>query len=431
MSDTTQSIQPASSTKYDFFRVVQGYLDEASELVGLPSHLKTILSQPKNELITHFPVRMDSGEYRLFKGYRIQHNNVLGPYKGGMRFHQMASLDDFKALAAMMTWKCALMDLPFGGAKGGIKFNPHDVSNGELEKITRRFFHALGAKIGPEYDIPAPDVGTNGQIMAWALDTYRKTVGYQHQQSALGVVTGKPIASGGTHGRAQATGHGVVFCIQDWAHRNNYDLEGKRLILQGFGNVGSHAALLLGTMGVSMVAVGDHSGYLYNAEGVNPHRLRDHVAQNGCIAGYPGGEQISRDEFFAVDADICVPAALENQIGESEARALKVVLLAEGANGPCSPAGEAVLRERGIAVLPDVLANAGGVTVSYYEWAQNRRSERWPPHEVEKRLRKAMAEAYENVSEAVAKYNCEMRVAAYAVALERLRAVYEQRGIFP
>ncbi len=430
MSNAT-STPPQKGAKYDFFHVVQGYLDTASEIIELPPHLRTILSQPKNELIIHFPVRMDDGEYRLFKGYRIQHNNVLGPYKGGMRFHQTASLDDFKALATMMTWKCALMDLPFGGAKGGIKFNPHEVSTNELEKITRRFFHALGHKIGPEYDIPAPDVGTNGQVMAWALDTYRKTVGFQNQQSALGVVTGKPVASGGTHGRAQATGHGVVFCIQDWAHRANYDLEGKRLILQGFGNVGSHAALLLSTLGVSMVAVGDHSGYLYNSEGVNPHRLRDYVAEHGCIAGYPGGEPISRDDFFSVDADICIPAALENQVGETEARALKVRLLAEAANGPCSPAGEAVLRERDITVLPDVLANAGGVTVSYYEWAQNRRSERWPPEVVEERLRKAMAEAYEHVIETVARFQCDMRVAAYAVALQRLRSVYELRGIFP
>ena len=431
MREPTAPPPSTASPKYDFFGVVQGYLDAAAEVVELPAHIKTILSQPKNELIIHFPVKMDDGGYRLFKGYRIQHSNVLGPYKGGMRFHQTASLDDFKALAAMMTWKCALMDLPFGGAKGGIKFDPHRVSRHELERITRRFFHALGNKIGPEYDIPAPDVGTNGQVMAWALDTYRKTVGFQHQQSGLGVVTGKPIASGGTHGRAQATGHGVVYCIQDWARRANYELEGKRLILQGFGNVASHAALLLSTLGVSMVAVGDHSAYLYNAEGINPHRLRDHVGAHGAIAGYPGGEPITREEFFAVDADIFVPAALENQVGEAEAKVLKVRLVAEGANGPCTPAGEAVLRDRDVALLPDVLANAGGVTVSYYEWAQNRRSERWHPEEVEDRLRKAMAEAYESVVDATHQYHCDMRVAAYCVALKRLREVYEQRGIFP
>ena len=419
------------STKYDFFGVVRGYLDQAAEFVDLPEPYRTILQQPKNELIIHFPVRMDDGSYQLFKGYRIQHNNVLGPYKGGMRFHQHASLDDFKALASMMTWKCALMDLPFGGAKGGIKFDPHQVSRNELEHITRRFFHALGNKIGPEYDIPAPDVGTNEQVMAWALDTYRNTVGFVHKQTALGLVTGKPIASGGTKGRAQATGHGVVFCIEDWARRTGFSLAGKRLILQGFGNVGSHAALLLSKLGVSLVAVADHSGALRNNEGFNTHRLHDHVLAQGSIAGYPGGESISREQFFETEADIFIPAALENQVGQAEAEALRVRLVAEGANGPCSPAGEAVLKERGIAILPDVLANAGGVTVSFYEWVQNRRSERWSLKEVETRLRAAMASAYEIVSDTAERFGCDLRVASYAVALDRLKTVYEQRGIFP
>src|SRR5687768_3912489 len=401
------SVSPPSSSspgeephkRYDFFRVIQSYLDSAAKLVEVPEHVRQILSQPKNEIIAHFPVRMDNGEYRLFKGYRIQHSNILGPYKGGMRYHQHASLDDFKALGAMMTWKCALMNLPFGGAKGGIKVDPSTVSRGELQRITRRFFHALGSNIGPDYDVPAPDVGTNAQTMAWALDTYVNTVGMVKKEAAMGVVTGKPVSSGGTFGRETATGQGVVHCICEWARRTRFKLEGKKLIVQGFGNVGSNTAVLLATLGVSLVAVGDHTGYLYNPEGFNVHRLKQYVAQNGSIAGYANGQSITREEFFGVQADIFVPAALENQVGASEAEALQVRLVAEGANGPCSPEGEAVLERRGIEVLPDVLANAGGVTVSYYEWVQNKRSETWNIEEVDEKLERAMIEAYDRMQQ--------------------------------
>lgn len=420
-----------SSKRYDFFRVIQGYLDAAARLVEVPEHVRQILSQPKNEIIAHFPVRMDNGEYRLFKGYRIQHSNILGPYKGGMRYHQHASLDDFKALGAMMTWKCALMNLPFGGAKGGIKVDPSTVSRGELQRITRRFFHALGANIGPDYDVPAPDVGTNAQVMAWALDTYINTVGMVVKQDAMGVVTGKPVTSGGTYGRETATGQGVVHCIREWAHRSHFDLKGKKLIVQGFGNVGSNTAVILNTLGMSCVAVGDHTGYLYNPEGFNVHRLKQYVATNGSIAGYSAGQHISREEFFSMQADVFVPAALENQIGPDEANALQVRLVAEGANGPCSPEGEAVLAKRGIELLPDVLANAGGVTVSYYEWVQNRRSEQWPLSEVEERLEAAMKDAYERMAHFARVHSTSSRIACYAVALQRLTQAYQDRDIFP
>lgn len=414
-----------------FFETIQMYLNRAAKLVDLPEYIQTILNQPKNEIIVNFPVRMDDGHYRLFKGYRIQHNNILGPYKGGMRYHESASLDDFKALAAMMTWKCALMNLPFGGAKGGIKFDPRSVSRTELQRITRRFFHALGNNIGPDYDIPAPDMGTNAQTMAWAMDTYMNTVGMFSKQSVQGVVTGKPVTSGGTYGREKATGQGVVLCIRDWASRARFVLEGKKLIIQGFGNVGSNAAVLLSHMGVSLVAVGDHTGYLYNPEGFNTHRLQQYVLANGSIAGYPNGKEISREEFFAVQADIFVPAALENQVGVEEAKALQVQLVAEGANGPCTPEGEQVLLDRGIEVLPDVLANAGGVTVSYYEWVQNRRSEQWPLHEVEQRLEEDMRLGYQRMLHFARAKDCDYRTACYSVALERLKTVYAEREIFP
>ena len=417
--------------EYDFYKVVQDYLERAGKVAKIEPYVQTILSQPKNELIINFPVRMDSGEVRLFKGYRVQHNNILGPFKGGIRFHPQVSLDDVKALAAMMTWKSALMRLPFGGGKGGIKFDPHSVSRAELQRVTRRFTHALGENIGPEYDIPAPDVGTNSQTMAWMMDTYSNMVGSAQKQMVKGVVTGKPVSSGGTLGRTKATGQGVVFCILEWAKEHGFTLEGSTMSVQGFGNVGSHTAVILSKLGVSTVAVGDHTGYLYNPEGFNAHKLQDHVAAHGSIAGYPGGKPITREEFFATKADIFAPSALENQIGESEAKALDVKLVAEGANGPCNPAGERILLDKGIDIIPDVLANSGGVTVSYYEWVQNKRSEAWTEEEVDARLEVAMKRAYREVSDFARQRKCDMRVAAYAIALQRIESVYREREIFP
>jgi glutamate dehydrogenase/leucine dehydrogenase len=417
--------------EYDFFKVVQDYLDRAARANNLQEFVRTILSQPKNELIINFPVKMDNGEVRLFKGYRVQHNNLLGPFKGGMRFHPSVTLDDVKALAAMMTWKCSLMRIPFGGGKGGIKFDPHSVSKAELQRITRRFTHALGENIGPEYDIPAPDVGTNSQTMAWMMDTYSNMVGAANKQTVKGVVTGKPVASGGTLGRAKATGQGAVFCIVEWAKEKAFELEGSTMSVQGFGNVGSHLAVILSRLGVSTIAVGDHSGYMTNPEGFNAHKLQDWVEEHGSIAGYPGGKAITREEFFKQKADIFAPCALENQIGESEARWLDCKMVVEGANGPCNPAGEKILLERGIDILPDVLANSGGVTVSYYEWVQNKRSESWTEEEVDAKLEKAMTRAYREVADFARQNKVDRRVAAYAIALARIEAVYKEREIFP
>ncbi|MEM9193051.1 MAG: Glu/Leu/Phe/Val dehydrogenase [Myxococcota bacterium] len=417
--------------EYDFFAVVQSYLDEAAKLVDIPSGITTILAQPKNELIVHFPVLMDDGSHRLFKGYRIQHNNILGPYKGGIRYHETVSLDDLKALAAMMTWKSALLEIPFGGAKGGIKTNPRQLSQGELMRLTRRFTHALGSNIGPEYDIPAPDVGTNARVMVWFMDTYMNTVGHVDKNAQRRVVTGKTLNSGGSCGRDKATSQGVIHCVVEWAKENRMDLEGKTAIIQGFGNVGSHAALLLNKLGVSTIAVGDHSGYMKNAEGFSGHKVTDYVRKHGSISEYPNGEPITREEFFATKADIFIPAALENQVGEAEARALDVRVIVEGANGPINPEGEVVLRERGIPVIPDVLANSGGVTVSYYEWVQNKRSETWDLPKVDERLHKAMTDAYHRVMHFSRDHNCEPRIAAYALALNKLHTAYLERGIFP
>lgn len=415
-----------------FLTTVQQQLERASRIVKLPQHVIEILQQPKNELIVHFPVKMDDGTIKVFKGYRIQHSNVLGPFKGGLRFHEENRLDDFKALAANMTFKCSLMGLPFGGAKGGVKCDPNSLSRDELMRVTRRFTHALGTNIGPEYDIPAPDVGTDSQVMVWIMDTYMNIAG-QTDRSAQQqrVVTGKTLECGGSVGRDKATGQGLVHCLIEWARDHDFALEGKTALLQGYGKVGAHAAAILSKLGVSIVGVGDHSGYRLNPEGFNPHRLVDYVKKNRSIKDYGGGEACSRADFFAAKADILIPAALHNQISEIEARAIQSQVVLEGANGPTTPEGDAVLHERGIDVVPDILANAGGVTVSYYEWVQNGRQETWDLEEVDTRLEKAMRGTYRRVYELSQENGCTLREAAYALALQRLGAVYKQRMIFP
>ena len=419
------------SSKPNPYLVAQEQLDRAAKIAGITPEVRAILSQPKNELIINFPVRMDNGEYRMFKGYRVQHSNILGPYKGGIRYHEQVSLDEVKALAAWMTYKGALHDIPFGGGKGGIKFNPREHSAGELERITRRFTHALGTNIGPEYDIPAPDVGTNGQIMVWMMDTYMNGVGSNEKNSSRGVVTGKTLSAGGSHGRESATGQGIVHCITEWARDRRVDLNGASFSVQGFGNVGSNASKILARTGASLVATGDWKGYIFNGDGINPFKLAEHVVRNGSVVGYPGARSITREEFFATAVDIFIPAALELEIGIPEAKALNCKLLVEGANGPTDTAAEPYLYEKGIALIPDVLANSGGVVVSYYEWLQNKRSERWDLEEVEERLAKRMKRTYLAVSEYAAMKKCDWRSAALCIAVERIGKAYAERGIFP
>ncbi len=425
---------PASDTpagKPNPYLVAQEQLDRAAKICGLSPDVKAILSQPKNELIVNFPVRMDSGEYRMFKGYRVQHSNILGPFKGGIRYHEQVSLDEVKALAAWMTYKGALHDIPFGGGKGGIKFMPRNHSQGELERITRRFTHALGSNIGPEYDIPAPDVGTNGQIMVWMMDTYMNGVGFAEKNANRRVVTGKTITAGGSYGRETATGQGIVHCITEWARDRRFELNGSSFMVQGFGNVGSHASKILARTGASLTATGDYKGYIFNADGINPFKLSEYVGKTGSVAGYPGAKPISRAEFFATAADIFIPAALELEIGVPEAKALNVKLIVEGANGPTETAAEPILHEKGIDLIPDILANSGGVVVSYYEWLQNKRSERWDLEEVEERLAKRMKRTFLAVTEYAAQKKCDWRMAAMGIALDRIGKAYAERGIFP
>jgi len=431
-SDSSPSVAASSAlSKPNPYQVAQQQFEKAADSMDLPSYIRQILLQPKNELIVNFPIKLDGGPYRLFKGYRVQHNNVLGPYKGGMRYHHDVTLDEVKALATWMTYKCALHGIPFGGAKGGIKFNPREHSPGELERITRRFTYALGSNIGPDHDIPAPDVGTNAQTMVWMMDTYVSLAGPGMGHAGRGVVTGKSVSTGGSHGREQATGQGLVHCIAEWARDARFDLNGATFMVQGFGNVGSNTAKILARTGASMIAVGDWKGYIANGEGINPFKLGEYVARTGSVVGYPGTHPIPREQFFATEVDVFIPAALELEIGIAEARALKCKLIAEGANGPTEPRAEPVLLDKGIHIIPDILANSGGVAVSYYEWLQNKRSEVWELEEVEEKLAKRMKRTYLAVSEYAATRRCDWRTAAMCIALGRIQRSYAERGIFP
>lgn len=422
---------PSLKDRGNLFEIASRQVDKAMKLVNLDDDVSQILAQPKNEIITNFPVRMDNGKFQIFKGYRVQHNNLLGPYKGGIRYHHEANLDEMKALASWMTYKSALHEIPFGGGKGGVKVDPRQHSKTELERITRRFTAALGSNIGPEFDIPAPDVGTNEQTMVWMMDTYMNIVAQRERNSVRGVVTGKSVTSGGSYGRREATGQGVVHCITEWAKDKNFNLDGAHVIIQGFGNVGTYTARLLSQKGAVVVGVGDVGGYVANSEGINPHKLSEHVAKTGSVAGYKGAAKVSREEFFAIEADIFVPAALELELGLKEAKALKVKMVVEGANGPTYPEAEDYLLGKGVDVIPDILCNSGGVIVSYYEWLQNKRSEQWDTADVLARLEKRMKQTYANVRQYAQTHKTDWRTASYAIGLERLQHCYRERGIFP
>lgn len=420
--------RPNHSSLYDNVAVQFG---RAADLMGLDPNIRKILAATNNEILIHFPVRMDDGRIEIFTGYRVQHNNVLGPYKGGLRFHPSVRVSEVRALAAWMTWKSAIANIPFGGAKGGIAFDPADHTTSEMERITRRFTFALGNNIGPEYDIPAPDVNTNAQIMAWILDTYLQMMPPHERQRCMHVVTGKPVESGGSLGRDKATGQGVVLCIEQWARDRSVTLNDCRFMVQGFGNVGSWTARLLCRQGARLVAVEDVTGAVANPEGIYAEDLFEFYSQQGGVFGYPGASPVSHEAFLSTKADIFVPAALENQITAETAPMLDVRLVAEGANGPTDPGGDQVLRRRGIDVIPDILCNSGGVIVSYFEWLQNKRSEPWNLEEVDRRLREKITGSYRRVQEKVWQYNTDWRTAAYIVALSRLEMVYKERGIFP
>jgi len=418
----------------------------AAEILELPHHLQLILAQPKNEIMVHFPVRMNDGNFQLFKGYRVQHNNVLGPYKGGVRFHSELHLDDVKALSVLMTMKCSLVRIPFGGAKGGVKCDPRAIDRDELMRVSRRFITAINKQIGPDLDIPAPDVGTNAQIMAWFTDTYQNMSGSANKQDALRVVTGKPVDMGGSLGRDKATGQGVVDVVTEILPSMGLPLEGMRVSLIGYGNVGSWTARLITERGAKVVAVMDHTGAIHNDHGFDTALLTEHVAATGGVAGFgkgessepsvgsgngSSGESISERDFYETPVDLFVPAALEQMIDEEKAGWLDCKVVAEAANAPTTPAGERALLARGIEVLPAILCNAGGVTVSYFEWVQNKSSLYWDLEKVDQELKKHMVLAARRTQLARHRYDCDLRTAAYIAALEQIGRVYSMRGIFP
>jgi len=401
------------------------------DLMGLEPDVRKILAKTMNEITVNFPVRMDDGRVEIFTGHRIQHNNALGPFKGGLRYHTSVDCDEVRALATWMTWKSAIVNIPFGGAKGGVHIDPSKYSLHELERITRRFTFALGSNIGPEYDIPAPDVNTNAQIMAWILDTYTSMMPPLERQSSVHVVTGKPIEAGGSLGRDKATGQGVVYLIEEWARDTGVTLDSTTYMVQGFGNVGSWAARLLKPHGSKLIAVEDVTGAIASSAGIDPDDLTVHIEEHGGVAGYSDAKSIDHRAFLTTEADIFIPAALENQITKETAPLLKVRLVAEGANGPTDPEGDEILQKRGVSVLPDILCNSGGVIVSYFEWLQNKRSEFWELEEVDSKLHKKMIPAYRRVKDTVERFKTDWRTAAYIVALSRLDKVYKERGIFP
>lgn len=428
----TKNIKEKEVLKQGMLTNVMKQFDAASELINLNPNIKKILSVPNNELIIHFPVRMDNGKIEIFKGYRVQHNNALGPYKGGLRYHPTIDIDAVKALAMWMTWKTSLAGLPYGGAKGGIQMDPKKYSISELERITRRFAFALGDNIGPEHDIPAPDVNTSAQTMAWIADTYMSTKAPSERSKNQHVVTGKPVGSGGLEGRDRATGFGVFLTIKYWAETKNIDLKNKTFIVQGFGNVGYWASHFLQDAGAKLVGVQDAFGTISNAEGIEVESLFNYANSNdGSIVGFAGSKKISNDEFFGLNCDICIPAALGNQITAERANQIKASLIAEGANGPTTVEAEVILQNRGIDIIPDILCNSGGVIGSYFEWLQNRNGELWGLEEIIVRIDKRIKEVFKKVHEVSQEKNIDMRSAAYIIAIGRIERAYIQRGIFP
>jgi glutamate dehydrogenase (NAD(P)+) len=405
--------------------------NRAADVIRMDADARAILSEPKNVIQVNFPVRMDDGRFRLFRGYRIQHNNILGPYKGGIRYHPDVSLDEIKALAALMTWKCALSGLPLGGAKGGVQVDPLQLSRDELMRVTRRFTHALGTNIGADYDIPAPDMGTNAAVMNWIMDTYMNSVGYANRNLHRGVVTGKSISCGGSEGREKATGQGLIYLLEEWARLNGRAVAGMRFIVQGFGNVGYNAARLLTALGATCQAVMDQDGSLSRQDGIDVIALGAHVRQSGSVAGFADAPAIGVDEFWATETDVVIPAAIEGAVDARVAALLRARLVAEGANGPTTPEADLILRERGIHILPDVLANSGGVIVSYLEWTQNKNNAHWDLSEVDAQLRKRIVAAYARARDGAERLATDLRTACFGVALEQLQEAYRERGIFP
>jgi glutamate dehydrogenase (NAD(P)+) len=407
--------------------VAQRQFDLAAERLDLSPGLRKVLREPKRELTVHFPVKMDDGSVEVFTGYRVQHNLSRGPAKGGIRYHQDVTLDEVKALAMWMTWKCAVVGIPFGGGKGGVIVDPKKLSLREVEGLTRRFATEISILIGPEKDIPAPDVNTNSQTMAWIMDTYSMHVGY----TSPAVVTGKPISIGGSEGRNQATAQGAVYTLIDAARHLGMEIPKCRVAVQGFGNAGATAAQLLAAQGCKIIAVSDSTGAIYRPEGFDPSAILSWKQEHHSVTGFPGTKDISNAELLELDCDILIPAALENQITARNAGRIQARLIGEAANGPTTPEADEILYKNGKFVVPDILCNAGGVTVSYFEWVQDLERDFWNIDQVNEKLRRIMTRAFSSTLEMSLKEKVNMRTAAYLLAVQRVADAASVRGIYP
>jgi glutamate dehydrogenase (NAD(P)+) len=401
--------------------------ERAADKLDLNPCVRDVLRLPKREVTVHFPVQMDDGQTRVFTGYRVWHNVTRGPAKGGIRYHPDAHLSEMRALAMWMTWKCACVKIPYGGAKGGVTCDPKTMSAREVERLTRRFTTEIADLLGADSDIPAPDVNTNPQVMAWMMDTYSMHRGY----SVPGVVTGKPVSIGGSEGRSEATGRGVVYAIQEAAKVIDLDLDGARVAVQGFGNAGESVARFIAELGARVVAVSDSRGGVFDGDGLDLPLVTRHKQETGSLVGAPRTRPISNAELLEIDCDILVPAALEGVLTEANAARVRARLVAEAANGPTTPEADDILHERGVFVIPDVLCNAGGVTVSYFEWVQDREEFFWTIDEINARLRRVMVRAFEDVHRTSVEHAVDMRLAAYLLAVSRVAEATLTRGIYP
>ncbi|MCP4460253.1 MAG: Glu/Leu/Phe/Val dehydrogenase [Cytophagales bacterium] len=419
-------IEPAPiKDKGNPFESMMSRFNIAAQHLGLSEQVYNVLKTPSKQVIVSLPVTMDNGSIRVFEGYRIIHSNILGPSKGGVRFDLDVNIDEVKALAAWMTWKCAVVDIPFGGAKGGITCNPREMSAGEMERLTRAYTLAMNGVFGEDRDIPAPDMGTGPREMAWMMDQYSRAQG----TTVNSVVTGKPVVLGGSLGREEATGRGVMISAMAAMEKLQINPFNATCAVQGFGNVGSWAARLLQERGTKVLAISDISGAYYNEEGVDISKAIEFRKENGgSLEGFPGAESISSEEILLLDVDVLVPAAVEDVITEDNAKDIKAKLIVEGANGPTSSKADAILNEKGIWSVPDILANAGGVTVSYFEWVQNRLGYKWTKDRVNRRSDRIMKTAFDRVYKTSQKYNTSLRIAAYIVAIDKVSKTYEYRG---
>jgi len=424
---STTDLLRAKPEHSQFWQNAHLYFDRVYQTMDLDPIWRQVLSSPKRVLTVSCPVRMDDGRIQVFTGYRAQHNNARGPFKGGIRYDTAVNQDEVMALAMLQTWKNALVDLPFGGAKGGVVCDPHVLSPGEKERLTRRYVSEILPIIGPFHDIPAPDVGTDAQVMSWFLDTYSMMVGHQE----LSVVTGKPVNLGCSVGRLEATGRGVMNVLRAFLATQNKTLDGARIAIQGFGNVGFHAARLLEERGAIIIAVSQRKSGIYNEHGVDVDHLGVYYRQRGDMADYPDGEAITNDELLTCDCDVLIPAATENAVTETIAPQIKAHTLVEAANGPTTPQADEILRDRGVTVLPDILANAGGVTVSYFEWVQGLQNFFWSAKQVQDELQKIMERAFAAVNAKADEADCDYRTAAYTIALSRVAEACQLKGLFP